>query len=159
MDNGVAGIVDAGGKGLITHVDSIAACLWNVGLIADGAELVFVLGCLCHTRRTCREGILSVLIVSLVSGKSALLGRRPPMGTVGLVVGGCQLVIVYNHLIPLPVALTRREHHGSCILEHWHEKGNHDGLGEQVFTSGVEGRALPSPSAFVEVEVAAMRGP
>ena len=59
----------------------------------------------------------------------------------------------------LPVALSGREDHGTGILEHRHEVGYDDGLGEQVLGGAEEGRTLPSPSTFVEVVEATVAGP
>ena len=68
-------------------------------------------------------------------------------------------VVVDNDFFFLPVALTRSEDNGSCILEHGDEVGDYDGLCVQVFRSGKELGTLPSPSRFLLVVVVTMTGP
>ena len=54
-------------------------------------------------------------------------------------------VVVYNHLVALPVAFTRSENHSSGIFQHRNQIRHHKRLGKQIFRSAVQARTLPTP--------------
>ena len=100
------------------------------------------------------------MVVAGMHGIASLLRVLPSRRAVGLAIDGTigAGVVVYNHLVALPVALTGRPHHGTRILEHGHEIGDDDGLGKQVLGGAEEIGTLPFPSAFLGIVVLAMAG-
>ena len=74
---GIESIVNTLCYSLIADVYSIASCFRDGGLIGDGALPGTVVRGFCHACRTGHEGIVLVLVSTLMHGKS-LTGRRFP---------------------------------------------------------------------------------
>ena len=81
------------------------------------------------------------------------------MAALGLHIAALWCVVIYNHLVSLPIALTGCEHNGTRPFEHRDEVGGDDGLCKEVLTGTEEGRALPFPGAVLDVEITAVTGP
>ena len=68
-------------------------------------------------------------------------------------------VVVNNHFLLLPVALTGCEDYGASLLQHGDEVGNNDGLRILVFRGAKKFGALPAPVPSGLVIEASMAGP
>ena len=93
-----------------------------------------------------------------MEGKATLLSCTPFLATIILNVSFLSIV-VYYHLIALPVALTRCVHHSTCTFEHRNEIRHNDSLCEKVFVSTEKVRTLPLPFIFLLVVIDAVRLP
>ena len=151
---------DAVAQCLIAHVDSIASFFRKTWRVGDETGLLpFACG-LCHTRRSCLEGVLSIVVYSVVEGESGLRRVDPVVFHSLLdVVVRSGFVVVDNQFVSLPVAFARSEDDGTRILEHRDEIRYDDGLCKKVFRRAEEERSLPLPKPFLLVEVAAVAGP
>ena len=68
-------------------------------------------------------------------------------------------VVIDNHLMPLPVALTWCKHDGTCTFQHRNQIRYDDGLGKQILTRSEEWGTLPFPDAIGDMEIGAMTRP
>ena len=161
MPHRVACIVDTALYRLIAYVHSVATGLRQVGLVVYLTVVPLAVGGLCHACRAGLERVFTVLVASCVEGKSALAGGDPWLAQSRFHVVNQRgvVVVVDDDLMSLPVAFAWRVDNGTCVLEHGNEIRHDDGLGEQVFVSAEQGRALPPPLLFVLVVVAAVAGP
>ena len=69
------------------------------------------------------------------------------------------VVVVDNHLMALPVALTWGKHHGTGIFEHRYQIGDDNCLCEQILVRAEKRRTLPFPVLFVDRIITSMTGP
>ena len=69
------------------------------------------------------------------------------------------LVVVNDHFVSLPIALTGSKHNGSCILKHGHEVRHDDCLCKQILGCAKQVGTLPTPSLLARIKIRAMTGP
>ena len=161
VTDGVAGVAGALGQGLIAHIDSVVAVLRDVWRPGDGAALIgFLHGC-GHAVGSVGEGILKIDVLLSEIGEACAVAFLPGVEAVVLGVGrrGECPVVVNDHLIGIGVSLTRHHHVGARVLEHRHEVGQHEALGELVLNALKEAGALPLPAVKSLFEVFAMALP
>ena len=111
--------------------------------------------------RACRKGILVVHVGSGVPAESlgrAVFPLAVAVAVLQIALAGGGRIVVYNHLVGLPVALPRRKDVGPGVFEHRDEKGYHDGGCKQVFGGAKQVGALPLPAPFLVVEILAVAG-
>ena len=159
--HGVVGIVDAVCRRLITDIDGIVARLRNIGLVGYLTVFGLAMRSLGHANSTGCKRILAIGIRSVVLGKAWQRGLLPWVTVARLNIGdeSAVVIVVDNHLVTLPVALTRREHVGAGMLEHRYKKRYDDGLRKQILACGKKIGPLPLPSAVLQAEIASVTGP
>ena len=93
-----------------------------------------------------------------MEGESHRVALGPEVMTTDLMIAE-RRIVVDDHLVTLPVALTRGEHDGAGFLEHGDEIGGDDGLREEVLGGAEEFGALPFPLPLADVIIAPVTGP
>ena len=141
MVHDVFGIGHALRQGLIAYVYSIFTSLLEFRLVADEAIFLLFLSGFGLSYCTHGEWVFSIAIQGF-----------------GVVRDGSSVVVVDDDFLLLPVAFTRSEDDGSCILEHGDEIGHHDGLRKEVFVGAEQVGALPFPSAL-RIPISSVRSP
>ena len=129
MVHDVFGIGHALRQGLIAYVYGIFTSLLEFRLVAD--ETIFLLFLSGFGLSYCTHGewVFSIAIQGFGVGESQGVAILPFLGVIHFDVGdGSSVVVVDDDFLLLPVAFTRSEDDGSCILEHGDEIGHHDGL-------------------------------
>ena len=134
MPYGIVGVVYAALYSLVTHVHGIVTCFWYRGLIGDTAQVLVTLFRLCHTGRTSPERILLIHIDTWVESKALQVCLLPSVTADFLLITALRRVVVYDHLVALPVSLSGHEHDGPSLLQHGYQVGCNDSRSEQVFT-------------------------
>ena len=159
MPYSISGIVGTAFYGLIAYIDSISPSLGDIRLVAYRALVVMVLGGLDDSCRSCLEGVLVVDIVPLMESESGKWGELPVLVD-GMFCISCGYgVVVYDHLILLPVALTGSKHHSSCLFQHRDEIRHNDSLGKEILAGTEEGHSLPGPFVLGGVIIHAVTCP
>ena len=152
----IFGIAYAARQCLVRYVYSIFSRFRNIGY-PFGKSLVFLLFSFGKACRAGEERVFIVLIDSFPLGKSGSGGLFPTCfpafhvqikGTLSSM-SAQATVIVYDDFLLLRVPFAGSEYIGSCILQHGQEVGQDEGLGELVFCSAEQPRALPSPFVLV----------
>ena len=127
--DGIFGVIDALGQGLIAHIDGVASCLGKIGLIGGFGEALAALAGLHLAGGSCLEGILQVGIGATVEGEAGLARKFPRLLGGDLEIAAGSLVVIDNHLVALPVALAGRKNVGAGFFQHRDEIGDDEGLG------------------------------
>ena len=162
MPHSVTGIVDASRYCLVTHIDGIATSLRDGGQIGSHTLVALVIYGLNLAHTTCHEGILTIEIETIVEGESCRIGFCPMVHTLCLLIHtsvASWRVVIYNHLLALPVSFTGCKHDSPSTLQHRDEIRHHDGLGEQILTGAEEWGTLPFPDAVSEIIIDAVTCP
>ena len=120
MPHRIRSIVNAVRPSLVTDVDGILALFGEAWLVGNYAVLLLAPRGLRHTRRSGLKRILPVHITPAVAGKALGAGVCPFIFGVNLYVARAThgVVVVDNHLVLLPIALTWGKHRGTGIFEH-----------------------------------------
>ena len=121
MPDRITGIVDAARNRLITDIDGITASFGDSRTIDGGTLLALIADSRDLTGRTCREGILVILVDTSMELKSDGVARGPTHSHVRLEIdalSGSRRIIIDDHLMSLPIALTRCEDDGTSLFEH-----------------------------------------
>ena len=103
-------------KGLITHIHSITSCLRNLRLVRS-PRLMPLAHCAHLTSSALQKRILAVTIDSIARGKALSLGCTPLLTALILYISPT-IIVVYQHLILLPVTLARSIDNSTGTLKH-----------------------------------------
>ena len=137
----------------------LGTSLLEFRLVADEAIFLLFLSGFGLSYGTHGEWVLAVAIQGFGVGESQGVAILPFLGVIHFYVGdGSSVVVVDDDFLLLPVAFTRSEDDGSCILEHGDEIGHHDGLRKEVFVGAEQVGALPFPSAL-RIPISSVRSP
>lgn len=145
------------GYSLIAHVYGVATRLLY-GWLIRRPRLVAFLRCAHHACCALLERILAVVIHAAMESEATFFGSAPFLATVVLYVSS-RPVVVYYHLIALPVALARCVDHSAGVLEHRNEIRHNDSLCKEVFVGAEKVWTLPLPASLLLVEIDAVRLP
>ena len=145
------------GYSLIAHVYGVATRLLY-GWLIRRPRLVAFLRCSHHACCALLERILAVAIHAAMESEATFFGSAPFLATVVLNIS-VLTVVVYYHLIALPVALARCVDHSAGVLEHRNEIRHNDSLCKEVFVGAEKVWTLPLPASLLLVEIDAVRLP
>ena len=123
--------------------------------------MILFLGGLCLPHGPLLKWILAIGVECLCGGKARLFSLFPLLAVDGLDIRVALdgIIVVNDHFMLLPVSLTRSEHDGACILKHWNQVRDHNGLGEQILCGAKKIRTLPLPGVLLIVIISAMGSP
>ena len=155
----ITGIVSTAFDCLIAYINSIFPSFGDVGLITYRALVIMMFCSLDDTCCSRLKGILIIDIVSLMESESGKWGLLPVL-VIGMFCISCGYrVIVYYHLILLPVAFTRGEHHSSCFLQHRDEIRHYYCLSKEILAGTKQRNSLPSPFVLGNIVIYTMTRP
>ena len=147
MEHQVLGIRYALRQGLITYVHCISPFFRNIrnplgkGFFRLPLSRNKAGGTVCK-----RVIVVGILLVFL--GKTRFVGILPAVFFIfhfQIMAAFCAGIVVHNHFMTLPVALTWRKNHCPRILQHRNQVRHHERLRKQVFRSTEQSGPLPAP--------------
>ena len=147
MEHQVLGIRHTLRQGLITYVHCVFSFLGNIWNPLGKGFFRLPL------RRdkpggTVRERVVIVGILPVFLGKTRFIGILPAVFFIfhfQIMAAFCASIVVHNHFMTLPVALTWRKDHSPGILQHRNQVRHHERLRKQVFRSTEQSGPLPAP--------------
>ena len=155
--DGIVGVRDAAGHGLVGDVDCVVVLDEHFRYPDDFACRAFVRGGFCDAERAFAEGVVSVL-VAFIGVCEAYAAVLPVVGADAFLVAAAVQdgIVVDDDFLLLPVAFPRGEDDGSGVLEHGDEIRHDEGLRELVLGGAEEPGPLPDPFLLVGVVVFAV---